>query len=305
MERPLRSLPKAHLHLHLTGAMRHATLVELAARTGSSCPTRAGRPVAGAAGQGADERGWFRFQRLYDIARSVLRTRGRRAPAAARDRRGRGGRRLGLAGDPGGPVRLRGAVRRAHRPRWSSCSTRRRRRPPRPGSASGSSSAANRTRHPLDARTLARLAAAVRRARGHRLRAEQRRAARLDRRLRAGLPDRDAGRAAVGAARRRAVRPRQRPGLPGRAARRPDRARHRGRRGSRAAAPGRGRAGDRCEVCPSSNVALGVFGKPADVPLRRLLEAGVPVALGADDPLLFGSRLTAQYDLARRRPRPR
>ena len=53
------------------------------------------------------------------------------------------------------------------------------------------------------------------------------------------------------------------------------------------------------EVCPSSNVALGIFGKPADVPLRRLLEAGVPVALGADDPLLFGSRLTAQYDLAR------
>jgi adenosine deaminase len=53
------------------------------------------------------------------------------------------------------------------------------------------------------------------------------------------------------------------------------------------------------EVCPSSNVALGIFAKPADVPLLPLLEAGVPVALGADDPLLFGSRLTAQYDLAR------
>jgi adenosine deaminase len=52
------------------------------------------------------------------------------------------------------------------------------------------------------------------------------------------------------------------------------------------------------EVCPSSNVSLGVFSRAAEVPLPRLLAAGVPVALGADDPLLFGSRLTAQYELA-------
>jgi adenosine deaminase len=54
-----------------------------------------------------------------------------------------------------------------------------------------------------------------------------------------------------------------------------------------------------CEVCPSSNVALGVAATPAQVPLRRLFEAGVPVALGADDPLLFGPRLVAQYQIAR------
>ncbi len=30
MTRPLATLPKAHLHLHFTGAMRHPTLVELA-----------------------------------------------------------------------------------------------------------------------------------------------------------------------------------------------------------------------------------------------------------------------------------
>jgi len=30
MSRPLTELPKAHLHLHFTGAMRHSTLVELA-----------------------------------------------------------------------------------------------------------------------------------------------------------------------------------------------------------------------------------------------------------------------------------
>ena len=53
------------------------------------------------------------------------------------------------------------------------------------------------------------------------------------------------------------------------------------------------------EVCPVSNVALGVAAAPAAVPLVTLLEAGVPVALGADDPLLFGQRLVAQYELAR------
>ena len=36
--RDLRSLPKAHLHLHFTGSMRHSTLVELAARHGVRLP---------------------------------------------------------------------------------------------------------------------------------------------------------------------------------------------------------------------------------------------------------------------------
>jgi adenosine deaminase len=53
------------------------------------------------------------------------------------------------------------------------------------------------------------------------------------------------------------------------------------------------------EVCPSSNVALGIAATAADVPVRVLLRAGVPIALGADDPLLFGQRLIAQYELAR------
>ncbi|MCW2621112.1 MAG: adenosine deaminase, partial [Frankiales bacterium] len=55
-----------------------------------------------------------------------------------------------------------------------------------------------------------------------------------------------------------------------------------------------------CEVCPASNDALGV------VPLERspilaLRAAGVPVALSADDPLLFRSGLVAQYTTARER----
>jgi len=35
------------------------------------------------------------------------------------------------------------------------------------------------------------------------------------------------------------------------------------------------------------------------VPVRVLFEAGIPVALGADDPLLFGRRLVRQYEIAR------
>ena len=58
-----------------------------------------------------------------------------------------------------------------------------------------------------------------------------------------------------------------------------------------------------CEVCPSSNVALGIVAGPSQVPLRPLFEAGVPVALGADDPLLFGPRLAAQYETRQGRAR--
>ena len=46
-------------------------------------------------------------------------------------------------------------------------------------------------------------------------------------------------------------------------------------------------------------VPLGRYGRPQEVPLRAIVEHGIPVALGADDPLLFGSRLAAQYDVAR------
>lgn len=60
-------------------------------------------------------------------------------------------------------------------------------------------------------------------------------------------------------------------------------------------------AGVGLEVCPSSNVGLGVYPDVAAVPLRTLLAAGARMALGADDPLLFRARLTAQYELARDR----
>lgn len=53
------------------------------------------------------------------------------------------------------------------------------------------------------------------------------------------------------------------------------------------------------EICPTSNVQLGVFQDHHEVPLRTLVDAGAKVALGADDPLLFRSRLVDQYSAAR------
>lgn len=53
------------------------------------------------------------------------------------------------------------------------------------------------------------------------------------------------------------------------------------------------------DVCPTSNVHLGVVPSFAQHPLPRLLDAGVPVSLNADDPLVFGSGLLQEYQLAR------
>ena len=44
-----------------------------------------------------------------------------------------------------------------------------------------------------------------------------------------------------------------------------------------------------------SNVALGVYSDLTSVPLPELMAAGATIALGADDPLLFGSQLAGQY----------
>src|SRR4028119_1655747 len=70
--RDVMALPKAHLHLHFTGSMRPATLIELAAKHGVRLPDAltSGNPPQL---QATDARGWFRFQRLYDIARSCVR----------------------------------------------------------------------------------------------------------------------------------------------------------------------------------------------------------------------------------------
>jgi adenosine deaminase len=53
------------------------------------------------------------------------------------------------------------------------------------------------------------------------------------------------------------------------------------------------------DVCPTSNVALEVVSDLRAHPLPRLLEAGVPCSINADDPLLFGVGLLDEYVLCR------
>jgi len=55
------------------------------------------------------------------------------------------------------------------------------------------------------------------------------------------------------------------------------------------------------EVCPTSNVATGVFASYADHPLGALREAGVRVTLGSDDPPYFGCSIGGEYAVARER----
>jgi len=294
--RPLSALPKAHLHLHFTGSLRHSTLMELAQRH------RIRLPDAFSANwppklHGTDERGWFRFQRLYDSARAVLRSPAdvrRLISEMAADERAEGSGWLefqvdpsGYAGRFGGLVCFTDLVLEAAAEAASAA-----------GIGIGVILAANRTRHPLEARTLARLAAryAGQGVTGFGLSNDERRGAPAEFAraftiaARAGLLAVPHGGELLGPASVRGC-------LDQLGA---DRIGH----GVSAAADPAlcRRLADRqvtLEVCPASNVAMGVAATAADVPLRRLLAAGVPVALGADDPLLFGARLNVQYEIAR------
>jgi adenosine deaminase len=55
------------------------------------------------------------------------------------------------------------------------------------------------------------------------------------------------------------------------------------------------------EVCPTSNIATGVYASYAEHPMRALYEAGVKLTLGSDDPPYFGASIGGEYALARER----
>ncbi|MEU8777760.1 adenosine deaminase [Streptomyces sp. NPDC048606] len=295
--RDLTLLPKAHLHLHFTGSMRPSTLLELADKYGVRLPDAltAGEPPKLRA---TDERGWFRFQRLYDAARSCLREpddiRRLVREAAEEDVRDGSGW-LEIQVDPTSYAPLLGGMIPAVEIILDAVDAASR----ETGLGMRVLIAANRMKHPLDARTLARLAVryADRGIVGFGLSNDERR----------GMA-RDFDRAFAIAREGGLLAAPHGGELTGPSSVRDcldDLHASRIGHGVRAAEDPRllRRLADRqitCEVCPASNVALGVYERHEDVPLRTLFEAGVPMALGADDPLLFGSRLAAQYGIARR-----
>ena len=296
MARPLMRLPKAHLHLHFTGSMRHGTLLELAERDGHRLPPALVEdwPPQLVA---TDEKGWFRFQRLYDVARAVLRTEDdvrRLVREALEDDAADGAVWTELQVDPSGYTSVFGTITDftelvIDAARDASEAV---------GIGMGVVIAANRTRHPFDARTLARLAAqyAGRGVIGFGLSNDERRGdtaafgPAFAIAERAGLMLVPHGGELLGPGHVDTCLSHLNPTRLGHGVRSIEDSDVLARIVD---------AGVALEVCPASNVSLGVYSTIEEVPVRELVKAGADVALGADDPLLFGSRLGGQYALLR------
>ena len=288
----LRTLPKAHLHLHLTGGMRPATLVDLATEQGRTLPAGLLDPTSvdlDATGL----RGWLRFQRLYDAARALLVGEAevrRLVTEIVEDQAASGVGWLELQVDPSTYAPRLGGLQRTVEVVLDALAV--------AGGAYGVGTglvlAGNRTRNPADAETLARVA---KRFVGHGVvgfglsndetRGDTREFEKAFRMAReAGLlavPHagelRGAGNVRLAVERLGA----QRVGHGVRAVEDPD------------LVEVMASLGVACEVNPVSNVALHVHASVQDSPWRELRAAGVPVVIGADDPLLFWADLLDNY----------
>jgi adenosine deaminase len=288
--RDLRALPKAHLHLHLTGSMRPATARDLAARHGL--------PLAPLPSwEQALARDWAYFQQPYDACREAIRTAAdveRVVREAAEDDAADGSGWLELQVDPTSYAPLLGGLEATVEVMLDAARSAAR----ATGIGIGIVVASSWARPARHAEALARLAT---RYEGEGV-------------VGFGLSnDERCGQVADFAGAFRIAREAGLPGAP-----------HGGffegawhvrdcvdllgaRRighGIRAVEDPRvlellTTRGIALEVCPTSYTPLGVIGSVEEVPLRRLRDAGVPVALGADDPLLFGTGLAGQYALAR------
>ena len=296
--RDLARLPKAHLHLHFTGSLRVSTLAEMAAAQRIALPgvLLDSHPLQ----VPGDERGWFRFQRLYDAARACVRGEAdlrRLVDEAAADDAAEGSGRLEIQVDPTSYALWVGGIT----PALEIVLDEARAASARHHLEVAVVVAASRMRHPLDARTLARLAArhageGPGEVVGFGLSNDERRgdtaafAPAFAIARQAGLASVPHGGELLGPEHVTEVLDHLAP----------DRLGHGVRAAEDPAVLARAvDAGVAFEVCPSSNVSLGIYWSAERVPLRTLLDAGATVALGADDPLLFHARLVDQYEQAR------
>lgn len=278
--------------------MRVQTLRELAAEQGTRLPAHLiDSTVLHVA---PDQRGWFRFQRAYDAARKVVRTEEimrRIIREAAEDDAAEGSRRLELQVDPTSYAPHVGGITPAmeiilDEAKLASRDT---------GVEVGIIVAASRVRHPLDARTLARLAVSMAgdgpgEVIGFGLSNDERR----------GITSEWAP--AFNIARRGGLATVPHAGEllgPDHVADvvahlKPTRLGHGVRSVEDPALLERIVAdGIALEICPSSNISLGVYADAAAIPFDALLHSGAKIALSADDPLLFLTRLTDQYRIVR------
>jgi adenosine deaminase len=293
--RDLYKLPKAHLHLHFIGSLRVATMQQLALRYGVRLPPGLGGEALW--WKQLQERDWSCFQQRYDAARATVRTADdvrRLLREAAEDDAADGSGWLEIQVDPTSYASRFGGLEAALEVILDAAKNAER----FTGVGVGVVVAASWARAPQDAEALARLAVryAGRGVIGFGLSNDERcgqvaqfaRAFRIARQAGlAGVPH--AGFFAGAWHVRQCVQ----------------------LLGARRIGHGITAAGDAqvlqllasrgvvLEVCPTSYEPLGVVPTLAQVPLRQLYDAGVAVALGADDPLLFGTRLAGQYTFAR------
>src|SRR4051794_16211649 len=281
------ALPKAHLHLHLTGGMRPGTLLELATQQGRRLPPGLLDPSTVDL-DATSLRGWQKFQRLYDAARAVL-----VGPAEVTrvveeivaDQAAAGVGWLELQVDPSTYAPRLGGLHATVEVVLDALRN-------DLGVGTALVLAGNRTRHPSETETLARLARRFDGVVGLGLSNDETRGDTRDFEKAFRLA-RDAGLISV-----------------------PHAGELRGAGSVQLAVErlGATRIGHGvravedplllelladlevcCEVNPVSNVALHVHKSVQDSPWRELRAGGVPVAIGADDPLLFRADLLANY----------
>jgi adenosine deaminase len=294
MPRDIRLLPKANLHLHFAGAMRPGTVLELAKLHGVVLEPDLG---FGNSDWSRGRHEWESFQRRYDAATSTIQTEDdirRVILEAAADNTADGATWLELSINPTRCGRLLGSLPKAMEVLIDAC----RQAEAATGIGMGLVITTNWKVMSRDAELLAKIAAqyAGRGVVGFGIAGDDR------------VGDVGTFREAFSIARQAGLIATPHSGFyapPSHTLRCADLL-NAGRIGHGITSGWNGEAlevlsrkGIALEVCPTSYPPLGVAKSLAEVPLRAIYDSGVQVALGTDDPLLFGAGLNDQYETAR------